>query len=202
MIRAARSVYRRRLRRYAYLRHLLSGKPPAPFDCAFVIGQNKTGTTSMARFLEACGLRHLSINEHVRARYHREGIAYLDQLARHFHSFDDLPWNRLEVIEHFMSQDRDFRFILTTRDPDAWFDSWVRFQRKRQRTPPPEADRARLTEGLRSRDAHCRLLAARFARPLLELDLERDADAAKRVAAFLSLDPAAVPPMPHANRTR
>lgn len=202
MISAARTLYRHRVRRYSYLRHLLSAKPSAPFDCAFVIGQNKTGTTSMARFLAACGLRHLSINEHVRQKYARDGLPYLDRLARHFHTFDDLPWNQLEVIEHFMRQDRDFRFILTTRDPDAWFDSWVRFQNQRRRAPPAEADRAHLTARLRERDQRCRGLARQFGRPLLEIDITRDADAAQRIAGFLSLDPVAVPAMPHANRTR
>lgn len=46
----------------------LTPKPKMPFEVAFVIGSGKTGTISMYHFLKSIGLRHLTINNIVKAK--------------------------------------------------------------------------------------------------------------------------------------
>lgn len=199
MLERTKSIYKR----HRFKLRLLTRKSEQPFDCAFVIGQNKTGTTSTHHFLRSLGLRHLTINEVVKARYFEGDLEYLDRLTRHFHSFDDNPWNRLDVIERYMRQEADFRFILTLRDPDEWFDSLVRFNRRRGRPVPEEAERqGRIEERLIHHNRECRRLAEAHRKPLLEVDVTRDADAPARIIEFLGLTPTTSPAFPHSNRTR
>ena len=101
-----------------------------------------------------------------------------------------------------MRQERDFRFILTVRDPDEWFDSLVRFNKKLGRTPPIEEDRDKLiNERILEHNYRCRELASVYDKLLLELDVTTDPDAAKKITAFLELEYVDDLAMPHLNRT-
>lgn len=114
LLKKIKSIYKR----HRFKIKFLTPKPSMPFDAVFVIGQNKTGTTSMYHFFSSLGLRHLTINNIVKFKFFNGEYDYLDRLVNSFHSFDDIPWNRLDVIERYMSMDRNFYFILTIRDPD------------------------------------------------------------------------------------
>ena len=120
--RLAKKVRNKTLFRY----RVCTPKPSMPFDAIFVVGYYKTGTTSMHHFLKTNGLRHLTINREVKKRFWARDFRYLEHLVRHFHSFDDNPWHNPTVIEHFARAEMDYRFILTTRDENEWFDSYCR----------------------------------------------------------------------------
>ena len=185
--------------RYRYKRHFLFPKSEMPFDAVFVIGANKTGTTSTHHFLRDLGLRHLTINEDVKRRYFKNDFAYLDYLTTRFHSFDDVPWNRLDVVEHFMKKDRNFLFILTIRDPNEWYGSFVRFYKKLGRTM--EGDRNYMIEKKAHHDATCISLAKQNNKPLLIVDVTKDSEAGRKIANFLNV-PVKIAKFPHVNRTK
>lgn len=198
----AKKLYKRRIRRFHYLPYLLVKKPNFPFDNVFVIGTNKTATTSANYFLSDCGLRHLSINAHVKHKYFMGRFDYLLKLTQHFNSFDDLPWNQIDVIAFLMRQDADYRFILTLRNADDWFDSLVRFNKNRGRMIPEESSRSMLQKRqLFAHNEACRILSKKFQKPLLEVDITRDTRANVKIADFLGLKSLDIPPMPHLNRT-
>lgn len=175
-------------------------RPKFDFDNVFVIGFNKTGTTSANRFLQNLGLKHLSINRHVKARWEKKDYDYLIWLTGRFNSFDDVPWNRNDVIERLMPLDRDSRFILTVRDPDQWFDSYVRFEARR--FPPAESDRSKMIDFRLERDELCRTLAKKYGRQLLEIDVTRETEANLAIGQFLGFKDNEIPEFPHLNRTQ
>ncbi|WP_170329166.1 sulfotransferase [Ruegeria arenilitoris] len=195
-------LYKNRFRRYSYLFRLLPPRPNFDFDNVFVIGMNKTGTTSVNLFLKSLGLRHLTINEHVKQQWSLQRHSYLMWLTKRFNSFDDVPWNRPDVIERLMQIDQDSRFILTLRDSDEWFSSLQRFRAKRGR-PVPSDDEAEHIKNtlLLAHNENCRALAQRYDRKLLEVDVTKDSQVAVKIAAFLGLDTSQLPEFPHANRT-
>lgn len=174
-------------------------KRTMPFDAIFVIGTYKTGTTSMHHFFEGNGLRHLTINTFVKRRYASGDLDYLDFLVTRYHSFDDNPWHKLDVIDRYMRREGDFRFILTTRDPQAWFDSYVRHNLRHRLAPPPSHQRAAFIEQnlVRHNDA-CRELAARYHRPLLELDVTTAQGPEETILRFVGL-PDKGARFPHSN---
>lgn len=185
---------------YGFLARSLTPKPRTAFANCFVIGNIKTGTTSCHHFLRQCGLRHLTMNRYVNSLHQAGQLEKLRKITRYINSFDDLPWNRLDVVEMFMREDRDHRFILTVRDPDAWFDSYVYHNALRGHPVPTEAERERfIAERYEHHNRTCRELARQFGKKLLEIDVTADPDAARKIAEFLELDCDPLPAFPHRN---
>ena len=193
-------IFLRAKRKYWFLRYRLSAKPEMPFDNCFVIGSNKTGTTSCARFLRKCGMRHLTINRYVQALQEAGRMDRLKKITGYVNSFDDIPWNRLEVIEAFMKEDRDHRFILTVRDPDAWFESFLKHEIRRGNRPKIEERREEfIRQNLLAHNRKCHELARKHEKKLLEIDVTTDPHAGSKIAEFLDLDIEPIPSFPHAN---
>ena len=197
-----KGFYKKHFRRYVYIVTMMRPRPKFDFDNVFVIGYNKTGTTSMNRFLTQLGMRHLGHNQHTKAQWQNKRYGYLLWVTKRINSFDDVPWNRMDVIERLMQLDQDSRFILTVRDPDKWFKSYQRFEKKIGRVPPPDdvAEKWK-SDILLTHNVRCRELAKQYGRSLLEIDVTRDPDAKTKVCEFIGLDPATAPDFPHANRT-
>lgn len=99
------------------------------FNKVFVIGRNKTGTTTMHIALEQMGLN-------VGIQYLAEGLAD-DWLVRDFHrlidycgsaeAFQDVPFS---LNYTYIAMDQAFpksKFILTVRDTGDWYRSLLRF---------------------------------------------------------------------------
>jgi len=86
------------------------------------VGWAKTGTTTLGTCLQVLGYRHrdgvLSLAEHLATG----DTGPILRIAEQYDSFEDWPWLLL-----FREFDRRFpgtRFILTTRDRDAWLASY------------------------------------------------------------------------------
>lgn len=195
------SILKKRLKRFVnrsrFVIYTNTPKSKMPFYAAFVIGTYKTGTTSMNHFLSSLGLRHLTINSYVKERYAQGDFDYLDRLTRHFHSFDDNPWHRLDVIERYMQSDEDNRFILTTREAGRWFESYTSHQLSHG-LPRPIAKETFVRDNLLRHNDACRELAAKYSKPLLEVDVTTSHDSAKLITQFLGMPDRGVG-FPHSN---
>ena len=60
------------------------------------------------------------------------------KLISKYNSFDDKPWNRLDVIEKVMELELNIGFIYTYRDSNERFDSMVRYSKKISENIPTE----------------------------------------------------------------
>lgn len=187
------------IRRYLFIPTLVFKKPKMPFDAVFVVGQSKTGTTSMHHFLKRLGCKHMTINKFAQKLYHSKKWWALDIIVSRYNSFDDSPWHRLDLIEHYMKSGKDFRFILTTRNPDAWFNSFVAYFGHKGRDVPREQERRELIEKLLLRhNERCLELSEKYHKPILIIDLSRPG-VEKEITTFLGL-PDTAEKMPKANQ--
>ena len=108
------------------------------FDTVIVIGKAKTGTSLIKDFLKLYGSKHLTINRWVSEKYIQKDYDYLIGLISKYNSFDDKPWNRLDVIEKIMELKYNIGFIYSYRDPNLRFDSMVRYAKKISEPVPTE----------------------------------------------------------------
>ena len=108
----------------------LQGKPKV-----FVIGANKTGTTSMNKFLQDLGYRTGPQRrfEMLRHQYYDGDWQEILKIIHNYEAFQDVPFSM--STDSFISEIRGLyptaKFILTTRDDaSAWYASLIRFHRK------------------------------------------------------------------------
>ena len=127
--------------------------------------------------------------------------SYLDKLVKCYNSFDDRPWNRLDVIERYMSYPKDFRFILTVRDPNERFDSAVRYCIKLGLKPPTEEQRPQWVERYLLHNKSCRNFANNYGKKLLEINVIRGKEVGFKIITFLGLKNQNID-FPHINRTK
>ncbi len=89
----------------------------------FCIGFHKTGTTSLYAALSSLGLKVSGTIGHrwSAERLRREGAALCIRTARRFDAAEDMPWPTFfrELDDAYP----DSKFILTVREPEAWFAS-------------------------------------------------------------------------------
>ncbi len=115
----------------------------------FGIGFNKTGTTSLGRCFDELGLGpvaeprspYMNFIELSRAILIDENFEPALQVARHFRSFQDRPWN---VWDMYRRLDKSFPgsyFILTERDPDKWWNSVERWLTRTHSRDQPKLQR-------------------------------------------------------------
>ena len=103
------------------------------FNKVFCIGDNKTGTTSIEAVFRNLGL-------HVPKQSHQERLTShvltsgrydaLVRFVRNFDAFQDAPFSQESL---YIALDASFpnsKFILTLREPNAWFDSLLGFHQK------------------------------------------------------------------------
>ena len=107
---------------------------PAGRPRIFGIGLNKTGTSSLHTAFEMLGLRSLHWGGRETSRLFwralREDVPLLTYVDPAYDAFTDTP-----ITRHFKLADRQYpgsKFILTTRDLDAWLDSRRRHAEKNQ----------------------------------------------------------------------
>lgn len=99
----------------------------------FVVGQNKTGTTSMALALEQLGYKlgdqieaELLFDDWLDGRFDR-----IIDLCRQADAFQDVPFSLKHTYRKLDQEYPGSKFILTERqDADEWFESLARFHTK------------------------------------------------------------------------
>lgn len=113
---------------------------PAGRRKVFGVGWAKTGTTTLGRCLQILGYDHQSQNLSLVDGLIRGDYTKVMRIAAAKESFEDWPW-----IVLFRELDAAFpgsRFILTTRDPVHWLDSY-RAMLAAEEPPPETVTRAR-----------------------------------------------------------
>lgn len=102
----------------------------------FCIGQNKTGTTSLMGALSMLGYEvcpediMYNIGSTHFQNFKEGDYEELFGLVDEYDVFEDRPWNHTNFYETLHSKYNDAKFILTTRDVDQWWDSYIRWDKK------------------------------------------------------------------------
>jgi hypothetical protein len=102
----------------------------------FVIGANKTGTTSLKKFLSDLGYRmgpqrqfEFLLFDYFDGKWER-----IMHIIKNYEAFQDVPFSKAtnEFISKLRQQYPDAKFILSTRDDASeWYHSLLRFHRKK-----------------------------------------------------------------------
>ena len=97
----------------------------------FVIGYNKTGTTSVGIALKMLGYDHSSFNHYVWRKLYKKGdIPSVLAFTSKFESFDDLPWLKEDMIPILDESFPNSKWIYLTREEEAWKTSYKRWSNK------------------------------------------------------------------------
>ena len=86
------------------------------------VGLNKTGTKTLAAYLEGWGMRHRSYDYEAFRLYLEGNAPQILESMKEWDSFEDWPWPLIwrEIDERFP----DARFVLTVREsPEVWYRS-------------------------------------------------------------------------------
>ena len=98
----------------------------------FCIGWLKTGTTSFGVAMRRIGFKHLGWDQDLWRNWYEKGkIEKLVAYARHFDSFDDLPWNMIDILPLLDEAYPNSKFVLLERNEEEWFESFKNHERKR-----------------------------------------------------------------------
>lgn len=196
-----RTFYKSYLSQYLIYLRLFQMKSDLPGP-VFCIGRNKTGTTSLGRFLRDIGYKHLSINRQCKKFYQKGNFSLLYWISKRFDSFDDIPWNRLEIIEMNMKKFPNAKFILTDREPEEWVNSWIRFEQKRGNTIPKDFNKTEFIQtSLINHNERVFELAQRYNSSLLHLNIS-DSNKEERICEFLGIRKPEDILFPHLNKTK
>lgn len=170
-----------------------------------VVGWAKTGTTSLAAALDILGYNHLAgprfdlVDHWIRDRTPRAAIARL----RNYDSCDDWPYTLL--YSEIDSAYPGTKFILTTRDPASWLESYRhqlslapdRKSHERRRflygLPFPDVTDDELVDRVRAHNEAVRSYFEECPDRPLELDLAASDDNWRRLCDFLDKTPPAAP---------
>lgn len=96
----------------------------------FVIGRNKTGTTSLAKCLQMLGYR---VGDQAKAemlfdRWATRNFAEIVDYCKEADAFQDIPFSLDYTFQALDQAYPDAKFILSVRDSaDDWYDSLIRF---------------------------------------------------------------------------
>lgn len=117
------------------------------FNKVFVIGQGKTGTTSLGHFLRSIGLKigNQGDAEMLTKECHQGDYKRLIKYCKTADAFQDMPFMIPSVYKVLDQQFPNSKFILTIRDSaHQWYDSLVRFHTIKYSSdpnrPPNEED--------------------------------------------------------------
>lgn len=100
----------------------------------FVIGLNKTGTTSLGLALSMLGY-NLCPESKLYQKTHFEKIndgdfSILDKFILKYNAFQDRPWNHPKVYQYIDKNYDNCKFILTLRDSQKWIESCKKWNNK------------------------------------------------------------------------
>lgn len=95
------------------------------------IGFNKTGTTSLGYSLRMLGYKHCKYNSYVALNLYKDDgdFTALMEYASKFQSFDDKPWNQIEIIQLLDKTFPNSQFIYLHREEQDWkksYKNWIK----------------------------------------------------------------------------
>lgn len=98
----------------------------------FCIGSNKTGTTSLKSALIRLGFNVASEQKSYSYISKVENKQYKEifDLVNQYDAFEDRPWNHTDFYKILDKQFEDSKFILTIRNVDLWWESYLRWNEK------------------------------------------------------------------------
>ena len=106
---------------------LRPGLPDRGYGKVFCVGWLRTGTTSFGTAMQRLGFRHFRWDPDVWNWYRSGRTDKVLRLARHWESFDDLPWNKIGFLETLDRESPGSRYVLLEREPESWLKSMSRF---------------------------------------------------------------------------
>ena len=102
----------------------------------FVIGFNKTGTTSITEALSKLGFKfcpeYVAYSRSVNYFQNQISKKYdsLFELVDKYDAFEDRPWNHTDFYKELDKYSPNSKFILTIRDVNNWISSYERWGKK------------------------------------------------------------------------
>jgi hypothetical protein len=108
----------------------------------FCIGYNKTGTTTIGKSLKLLGYNNSTFNLDIWKKYKEGDIDHILKYTSKFDSFNDLPWNKEELIPILDKTFPSSKFIYSERNEESWkrsFDEWNALRSNRYSNNSEEA---------------------------------------------------------------
>tara|TARA_Y100001938_G_C7995966_1_gene382085 strand:+ start:46 stop:633 length:588 start_codon:yes stop_codon:yes gene_type:complete len=96
----------------------------------FCVGTWKTGTTSMGKALHIImGGKHQKWEHKNRLLYFNHRWDDIIKISRRHRTFDDTPWNCIDVWPKLKELYPKSKYVLTLREEESWFKSMVKWYR-------------------------------------------------------------------------
>ena len=164
----------------------------------FCVGWLKTGTTSFGAAMRELGFKHCGWDVDVWREWYKKGdIDRIIKYAAHFDSFDDLPWNKIDVIEKLDEVYPNSRFVLLDRAPEDWVES---FAKHRTKSGAEKVNREQAIKDFAARNEHIRRYFSGAGDDKFLVMNIITGDGYETLCPFLGI-PVLDKPFPHANRS-
>ncbi len=170
------------------------------YNKVFCVGWQKTGTTSFGDGMRRLGFKHCSWDRDVwREWYEKGNIAKVFRYAKHFESFDDLPWNKIEILEQLDKEFPGSKFVLLERDSESWFKSFQKQLIKKGHIP--STDKASCIKKYEEHNEYVRQYFSGEKQKQLLIMNVINGDGYEKLCPFLEL-PVLNEPFPHSNKSK
>ena len=186
---------RRALIRFKYTRSI--PKQDRGYPKVFCIGYLKTGTTSFGVAMIRLGFKHCKFDKEINQWYKNGQIERILNHARYFESFDDLPWNKVDLIFQLDKRFPRSKFVLLLRDESAWLKS---FQKHRIEFNRPKVLSKKAIASYQMRNKKLKEYFKNRENQFLIMDITAG-DGYEKLCPFLGL-PVLNEPFPHVNKSQ
>jgi hypothetical protein len=96
----------------------------------FIVGLNKTGTSSLGETMKGLGRRHLSYCPIAIEAFNCMNLEKLEAILDGFDSFDDKPWNNPALWPFMVKKYPDALWLYTFRDVSKWTSSYLNYSQQ------------------------------------------------------------------------
>jgi len=143
------------------------------------------------------GFKHAKYDKTVFEWYQQGQIEKVFKYAEYFESFDDLPWNKLDIIYQLDKHFPNSKFVLLEREPEAWVRSFQKHGAKFNRINAPDKEKA--IAGLKKRNEAIKDYFRDQEEKLLVMNVTAG-DGYEKLCPFLNL-PILNESFPHSNKS-
>lgn len=96
----------------------------------FIVGLNKTGTSSLGETMREMGRRHLSYSPLAIKAFNNKDLEILKAILLCFDSFDDKPWNDPALWPLMKEKFPEALWLYTYRDVEKWSRSYLNYSKQ------------------------------------------------------------------------